>query len=81
MVENIADPLLAGVYGGDSAALSVRSVLPRFWEMERQHGSLTRATLAAMRNRRKVNSNNHNGSDSAGTGAAAMKPCFTLEKP
>ena len=25
MVENIADPLLAGVYGGDSAALSVRS--------------------------------------------------------
>ena len=45
MVENIADPLLAGVYGGDSAALSVRSVLPRFWEMERQHGSLTRATL------------------------------------
>ena len=52
MVENIADPLLAGVYGGDSAALSVRSVLPRFWEMERQHGSLTRATLKAMRQRR-----------------------------
>jgi oxygen-dependent protoporphyrinogen oxidase len=51
MVENIADPLLAGVYGGDSAALSVRSVLPRFWEMERQHGSLTRATLKAMRQR------------------------------
>jgi oxygen-dependent protoporphyrinogen oxidase len=52
MVENIADPLLAGVYGGDSAELSVRSVLPRFWEMERQHGSLTRATLKAMRQRR-----------------------------
>jgi len=52
MVENIADPLLAGVYGGDSALLSVRSVLPRFWEMERQHGSLTRATLRAMRRRR-----------------------------
>ena len=34
--------------------LSVRSVLPRFWEMERQHGSLTRATLAAMRERRKT---------------------------
>ena len=52
MVENIADPLLAGVYGGDSAELSVRSVLPRFWDMERQHGSLTRATLKAMRQRR-----------------------------
>jgi len=52
MLENIADPLLAGVYGGDSASLSVRSVLPRFWEMERKYGSLTRATLRAMRQRR-----------------------------
>ena len=54
MVENIADPLLAGVYGGDSEALSVRSVLPRFYEMERRHGSLTRATLKAMRQRRNA---------------------------
>ena len=54
MLENVADPLLAGVYGGDSGALSVRSVLPRFWEMERKHGSLTRATLRAMRQRRKA---------------------------
>ena len=54
MLENIADPLLAGVYGGDSGALSVRSVLPRFWEMERKYGSLTRATLRAMRQRRKA---------------------------
>jgi protoporphyrinogen/coproporphyrinogen III oxidase len=52
MLENIADPLLAGVYGGDSAQLSVRSVLARFWKMERQSGSLTRATLEAMRQRR-----------------------------
>ncbi|MBI1941024.1 MAG: protoporphyrinogen oxidase [Acidobacteria bacterium] len=59
MLENIADPLLAGVYGGDSAALSVRSVLPRFWEMEKQYGSLTRGTLEAMRKRRapSLNSN------------------------
>ncbi len=81
MVENIADPLLAGVYGGDSAALSVRSVLPRFWEMERQHGSLTRATLAAMR-RRKASSNNNNGPDSAGTGTAPSRqlPLFMTLK-
>jgi oxygen-dependent protoporphyrinogen oxidase len=71
MVENIADPLLAGVYGGDSAALSVRSVLPRFWEMERQHGSLTRATLKAMRQRRSASRGYDAPSvDSAGTGAA-----------
>jgi oxygen-dependent protoporphyrinogen oxidase len=81
MVENIADPLLAGVYGGDSAALSVRSVLPRFWEMERQHGSLTRATLKAMRQRRKASSNN-NSLDSAGTGNAPPRklPLFMTLK-
>jgi len=72
MLENVADPLLAGVYGGDSGALSVRSVLPRFWEMERKYGSLTRATLRAMRQRRKaaVNANGTAQPDSAGTGAA-----------
>ncbi len=72
MTETIADPLLAGVYGGDSAALSVRSVLPRFWEMERKYGSLTRATLKAMRRRREANANSGNSAypDSAGTGTA-----------
>jgi protoporphyrinogen/coproporphyrinogen III oxidase len=47
MVERLADPLLSGVYGGDAANLSVRAVLPRFAEMERTHGSLGRAMLAA----------------------------------
>ncbi|HMD96439.1 MAG TPA: protoporphyrinogen oxidase [Terriglobia bacterium] len=52
MLENIADPLLAGVYGGDAAGLSIRAVLPRFWQMEQKHGSLVRAVLAARRQRR-----------------------------
>ena len=52
MTENIVDPLLAGVFGGDAAALSIRSVLPRFHTMEQKHGSLTRATLKAVRQRR-----------------------------
>ena len=47
MVDRLADPLLSGVYGGASATLSVRAVLPRFAEMERTHGSLGRAMLAA----------------------------------
>jgi protoporphyrinogen/coproporphyrinogen III oxidase len=47
MVDNIADPLLAGVFGGDSARLSARSVLPRFWDMEQRYGSLTRGVLQA----------------------------------
>ena len=47
MVDRLADPLLSGVYGGEAAGLSVRAVLPRFAEMERTHGSLGRAVLAA----------------------------------
>jgi len=47
MVDRLADPLLSGIYGGESASLSVRAVLPRFAEMERTHGSLGRALLAA----------------------------------
>ena len=82
MVENIADPLLAGVYGGDSAALSVRSVLPRFWEMERQHGSLTRATLKAMRQRQfALAANGGHGSAPAHAGNSARKlPLFMTLK-
>src|SRR5208282_619643 len=47
MVDRLADPLLSGIYGGDAASLSVRAVLPRFAEMERNYGSLGRAVLAA----------------------------------
>lgn len=47
MVDRLADPLLSGVYGGEASQLSVRAVLPRFANMEAQHGSLGRAMLAA----------------------------------
>jgi oxygen-dependent protoporphyrinogen oxidase len=51
MVERVADPLLAGVYGGSADDLSVISVLPRFLEMESKRGSLGRAMVVASRNR------------------------------
>jgi oxygen-dependent protoporphyrinogen oxidase len=46
-VDRLADPLLSGIYGGDSRQLSARSVLPRLVEMESHYGSLTRGMLAA----------------------------------
>ena len=49
MVERVADPLLTGVYGGSADELSVKSVLPRFLEMEAKHGSLGRAMVASRR--------------------------------
>src|SRR5580692_8285596 len=51
-VERLADPLLSGIYGGDAAQLSARTVLPRLVEMEREYGSLTRGMLAAHRKMR-----------------------------
>jgi oxygen-dependent protoporphyrinogen oxidase len=44
-VDYLAEPLLAGIYGGDPEQLSVASVLPRFVEIERKYGSLTRGVL------------------------------------
>jgi oxygen-dependent protoporphyrinogen oxidase len=51
-VERLADPLLSGIFGGDSAQLSARTVLPRLVEMESEYGSLTRGMLAAHRKMR-----------------------------
>ncbi len=48
-VDRLADPLLSGIYGGDSTQLSAQTVLPRLVEMETKHGSLTRGMLAAHR--------------------------------
>ncbi len=46
-VDYLAEPLLAGVYGGDPSQLSVGSVLTRFVELESKYGSLTKGVLAA----------------------------------
>jgi oxygen-dependent protoporphyrinogen oxidase len=51
IVERVADPLLAGVYGGSADELSVSAVLPRFLQMEAKSGSLGRAMIAARKGR------------------------------
>jgi len=42
LLKYVADPLLVGVYGGQTANLSAESVLPRFMTYERRYGSLIR---------------------------------------
>ena len=49
VVEVLAGPLLAGVYGGDASRLSAEAVIPGLVDMERQHGSLIKALQAANR--------------------------------
>ncbi len=46
-VDYLAEPLLSGIYGGDPRQLSVQAVLPRFVELSRKYGSLTRGVLAS----------------------------------
>ena len=43
VLDYIAEPMLAGVYGGDPAQMSVVSVVPMFAKWEAKYGSLTRA--------------------------------------
>jgi oxygen-dependent protoporphyrinogen oxidase len=45
----VMDPLAAGLFMGDSRALSVSAVFPRLVEFERKFGSVTRAVINARR--------------------------------
>lgn len=51
VVTKLADPLLAGIYGGDSNRLSARATLPAMVVREAEHHSLVRAAIKAMRER------------------------------
>jgi len=85
-VDRLADPLLSGIYGGDAAQLSARTVLPKLVEMEAEYGSLTRGMLAAHKKMRaamaarlaaSANSNGSNGNGSNGDKPVAPRGIFT----
>lgn len=46
-LERVAQPMMAGIYTGDPDKLSLRATLPRFSDLERRHGSVTRGLIAA----------------------------------
>lgn len=73
MVERIAGPLLAGVYGGSADELSASAVLPRFVEMKVKSGSLGRAMVASRRRLKPERG-------SAGQPRAAVPTLFTSLK-
>ncbi|MBI3911944.1 MAG: protoporphyrinogen oxidase [Armatimonadetes bacterium] len=47
VLERLAQPMVAGIYGADPEQLSLAATLPRFRQMEREYGSLYRAMRAA----------------------------------
>jgi protoporphyrinogen/coproporphyrinogen III oxidase len=48
-LERMAQPMVGGIYTADPELLSLRATMPRFIEMEREHGSVIRALLKARR--------------------------------
>lgn len=53
VLEYLAEPLLCGVYGGESENLSAESVLPRFMGYERKYGSLVKGVQQELRDKPK----------------------------
>ena len=51
--DKIAEPLMSGIYNSQADRQSLLATFPRFREMEKQHGSLIKAMLAARRARQK----------------------------
>jgi oxygen-dependent protoporphyrinogen oxidase len=51
VAEILVDPMISGIYAGDTAQLSMRAAFPAMWELERDHGSLFRGLLAKRRRR------------------------------
>lgn len=49
ILDYIAEPMLAGVYGGDPAQMSIGAVMPMFLKWEAKYGSLTRAARAEVK--------------------------------
>jgi oxygen-dependent protoporphyrinogen oxidase len=50
-LERVAQPLVGGIYAADPDRLSLNATMPRFHDMERQHGSVIRAMWSEQRRR------------------------------
>jgi len=60
-LDRMAQPMIGGIYGADPQMLSLRATFPRFLQMEREHGSVIRAMLAAGRARAAMEKANNPG--------------------
>lgn len=45
VLQNVTEPLLAGIYAGDTYKLSLQSTFPQFGEVERAYGSLIKGMM------------------------------------
>lgn len=47
------DPMVSGVFGGDARTLNLKSAFPRIYELEQAHGSLIKAMIHVMREKKR----------------------------
>ena len=82
-LDKIAEPLIAGIHGGDPGTMSVRASFPKFVKMEEQYGSLIRGMLAKMRQMqgaRKSTASSQPGGRGGATGAKGRVTMFMTLK-
>lgn len=70
-LDRIAQPMIAGIYGADPMQLSLQATLPRFLDMERDHGSVIRGMWA--RSRAAATSANGGGKNGGAPGQTATR--------
>jgi oxygen-dependent protoporphyrinogen oxidase len=54
VLERITEPLLAGIYAGDTRVLSLKATFPQFFELEQKHRSLILGMVAGKKKMRKI---------------------------
>jgi len=65
--EILVDSMVTGVFAGDSSKLSLAATFPKMYAMESEHGSLTRALIAKMREARQAGRSSSGPSGPGGT--------------
>jgi len=65
--EILVDSMVTGVFAGDSKALSLAATFPKMAAMEAEHGSLTKALIAKMREARRTGATSAGPSGPGGT--------------
>jgi protoporphyrinogen/coproporphyrinogen III oxidase len=56
IADKLIDPMITGIYAGDIAKLSMRSSFPKFWDYEKQYGSVLKGVNAARKAKPKNSS-------------------------
>jgi protoporphyrinogen/coproporphyrinogen III oxidase len=71
VLETITEPLLAGIYAGDTHSLSLKATFPQFGEMEHKYRSLILGMVLGKRKQKKAAASG--AAPGAGTGTGAPK--------